>query len=200
MKLLVFRIFAVFLLVCGLICLVFPLAYLFMPNGPMLVLDTRAYFGGGTSENVPEVRQVNCTAEEYGTNTKGGRNKMRMWNCLIIPGGVKPVAKATEAEPPPGLLYAPIIVGDYSSTTLVRQLPFDRSGDLPTLWNMSGEGDPPLYGVIWNGKELLSRWSSWGLIALLFWGFGIASLWAAKVGWRGGSRAARTMISRTGIQ
>jgi hypothetical protein len=60
-----------------------------------------------------------------------------------------------------------------------RVLPSNRSGDLPELRRMSGENEPPRFGVIWGGGELLWRWLRRFLVSTLFFGLGAACLYAA---------------------
>lgn len=192
-KQLIFRIVAVFLLATGVFCVIFPFADLFLPGGPRLVLDTHAYFKTGDGNSAARAERVNCLAETFGTRGRGGNGPMRLWKCEIsyttqaADKADNPAATNPESQ---ALLFAPIrpLVTD-SRQPLVRQLPFDRSGDLPELRLMSAAGDEDVYGVVWGGNELSIRWLMWALLALLFLGFGGGCLYAAKRGWQRGARA-----------
>ena len=72
--------------------------------------------------------------------------------------------------------------------TLSRELPSDRSGQIPTVRLLSGPGAPPVLGVVWDGAELRGRWFVWAVESLIFWGFGGACAIVASFGFR---RAAR---------
>lgn len=197
MQRLVFRCIAIFVALVGLVFVVFPFAALFIPGGSMLVLDTRAYLGAGTDESVPLVSEVNCGAEEYGTSMRNG--PLLVWDCQLILGDAPSVAPAARpADPYAGMTSAeanaeyqrrlsalaiPDIRVQSGPTTLERELPFDRSGELPTLRLMSEKGEPLRYGVIWGRRELASRWLMWALMTLLMLAFGAAAIYAARVGW-----------------
>lgn len=190
-KRILFRTLAVFVLMGGVIALVFPFANLFLPGGPKLVLDTRAYFKTDNSEQIPLADNVRCWAETYGTRGRHGNGPMRMWNCEISYDANPLTAAPEKIEDTDlkamGLLYAPIgKISGSSAEVISRQLPFDRSGDIPQLRLMSAEGEPLVYGVVWGTKELLIRWLMWALLSLLFLAFAAASLYAAKVGWQRG--------------
>lgn len=178
-----FKLLACLLGVVGFICLVFPFADLFRSGGPMLILDTRAYFVSDSGAPVPPVTAVHCVAETYGTRGRSGNGPMRFWNCQITPGAL-PGATLSAPEPAAGSLYAPIASNsDPAPKTLTRQLPFSRDNEIPILRQMSKDGEPLVYGVIWGGKELLSRWIMWALMCLLFLAFAGGCLYAGKVGW-----------------
>lgn len=197
MRRLMFRSLAIFLAGVGLICLVFPFAALFSTGGSMLPLDTRAYFGAGTAELVPSVSAVNCHAQEFGTSIRNGR--LRVWRCQLILGHASSIEPTTTpVDPYEGLTSAeanaafqrqlsslaiPDLQVPSEPSSLARALPFDRSGDLPTLRRMSDSDEPVQYGVIWGGRELASRWFMWACLSLLTLAFGGAALYAARVGW-----------------
>lgn len=174
MRCMVFRGLATFLAIVGMVCVAFPFFELFVPGGSMLPLDTRAYFGAGTAESVPPVSAVNCSARAYGTSVRG--KPSRTWQCYLTLGNVPfPRRHST--------LSIPDIDVQSGPSFLERELPFERSGELPTLRRMSGDGKPLEYGVIWGGRELASRWSMWALTALLMCAFGGAAICAARVAW-----------------
>jgi hypothetical protein len=201
MRRIVFQGLAIFLAIVGLISVMFPFVALFIPNGSMLPLDTRAYLGAGTAVSAPSVSAVNCSAQEYGTSIRNGR--LRMWNCQLTLGRapsvgapakpVAPYAGMTRAEANAefqqrlGRLAIPDIRVQSGLSSLERELPFDRSGDLPTLRRMSEPGEPPEYGVVWGGRELAARWFMWALMSLLMFAFGGAAIYAARVGWHRGT-------------
>ena len=127
MRCMVFRGLATFLAIVGMVCVAFPFFELFVPGGSMLPLDTRAYFGAGTAESVPPVSAVNCSARAYGTSVRG--KPSRTWQCYLTLGNVPfPRRHST--------LSIPDIHVQSGPSFLERELPFDRSGELPTLRRM----------------------------------------------------------------
>jgi hypothetical protein len=190
LKRILLRTMAGFLLAIGVICLIFPFASLFLPGGPMLVLDTRAYFKKAHSgEFSPRADNVRCWAETFGTRGRGGNGPMVIWDCEITYDAIPDVAVTDAAAQTDtqgvGNLYAPIgKISSVSSETISRQLPFDRTGDIPQLRLMSTGRDAPVYGVVWGRKELLSRWMMWAVLSLLFLVFAAGCMFAAKRGWQ----------------
>ncbi len=197
MRRLMFRSISIFLVVVGLIVLSYPFLALFVSSGSELPLDTRAYFRAGAQAAVPSVTAVNCSAQEYGTSIRNGR--LRVWKCQLTLGyAATPPVSGMPADPDAGSTRAGTnakfqrylstlairnLTTQSGPSTLERELPFDYSGVLPTLRQMSKEGEPLEYGVVWGGRELATRWLMWALLSLLMWAFGGAAMYAAKVGW-----------------
>ena len=198
MQRVIYRMLAVFLAAIGLIGVVFPFAALLMPGGLMLLPDTRAFLGAGRSDAVPMVRSVHCSPESFGSRLRNG--PMRLWDCqlVLVPAASGP---ASGAAPDPyagmtqeqaraefqrrlGALASPTVRTPGEAAMLERRLPFDRSGQLPSLRRMSGDGAPVEYAVVWGWRELASRWFVWGGLGLLMFACGAAALYAARVGWR----------------
>ena len=196
MRRLMFRSVAIFLAIVGLISLLFPLIALVNPGGSML-LDTHAYLGAGTAGSVPSVSAVNCWPQEFGTSIRNRR--ARLWDCKLTLGPGSSVAPtAMPIDPHEGKtgaqasaafqrrlssLAIPDIRVQSIPSMLERKLPFDRSGQLPTLRRMSVIGEPLKYGVIWSGRELASRWFIFGCMSLLSFAFGGAAIYGARVAW-----------------
>ncbi len=55
---------------------------------------------------------------------------------------------------------------------------------MPKLHRLSAAGELIAYGVAWDGEELTWRWLGWLRDLVLFWLFGAACFYAARVGWR----------------
>lgn len=72
-----------------------------------------------------------------------------------------------------------LISGPSLPSRLERVLPSNRTGDLPLLRRLTGENEPPRFGVVWSEGELLWRWLRWLLVSVLFLGFGATCLYAA---------------------
>lgn len=197
----VFRGLAVYLALFGLVISLFPFAVLMNPAGSMLFLDTRAYFASGSERPAPTVQTVNCSPQEFGTSVRNG--PLRLWDCRLVLGSTPLTAPAAAASGPYagmtsreasaefqralGALSKPAAPLQTGPSTLERQLPFDRSGEVPALRQMSPESEPLEYGVVWGGRELASRWSMWALVALLMVAFGGAAMYAARVSWAKGA-------------
>lgn len=189
------RALSILLLPVGLVCFAFPLAQLFLQEDSGLIDDTRAYFGAGTDEGVPEVSQVSCIKRSYGSSSSRGVG-MSDWGCnlyLVVPG------EQHQQDPWAGRTYEEgfeeyqrrlsrelesLRSGNHISGQMERVLPFDRTGDLPTLRRLSAEGETPRFGVVWSGSEIAGRWFFWALIAALFFGIGCACLYAVRFAWR----------------
>ncbi len=198
MRRLLLRVVAVFLIICSIPALLYPVAMLFMSPGPMLLRDTRSLLGAGTADGVPTVSQVNCSAEEFGAGYR--LRRFRLWNCLLMLSAPESQPAAAVAGDPYAGMSRDEAMEEYqrqisqlSAATrqapsvpsyLERQLPQDRSGDLPRLRQLSAAGEPPEYGVIWGGRELSIRWLFWGLLTVVMLIFGGGCLYAAKVAWR----------------
>lgn len=189
---------ALFLVAFGVPCVLFPFAYLFMAPGSALMLDTRAYLGGGDTASSSIVSTVNCSAEEYGAGLRAQR--MRLWTCILTLGNKAQAAPPTQpGDPYAGMsraeameayqrqlsgLAKPNISAHSAPSSLVRELPSDRTGELPELRLMSVDGEAAVYAVVWGGADILQRWLFWVLMALLMLAFGGACLYAASVAWR----------------
>jgi hypothetical protein len=199
----VIRRIASFLLLGGIPCLLFPLAQLFMPRGPALWPDTLAYFGAGTSEGVPTVSQVHCSAERYGTSrTSAGGNTD--WKCTLFLAGApatpqpaNPYAGMTkeQAQAEYDRLNAEFYRGIAAQTDPARQalaipdrierhLSANRDGQIPALRRLSAVGEPPVFGVVWDGSELFDRWFHWAIYAVFFWAMGGACVAVGILGWK----------------
>lgn len=175
--------------------------------GPGLVDDTRAFFGAGVTEGVPGVGQVHCFSQRYGTS--GGTSRTRIgateYQCDLTLGaaggdGMSPALReaneamkaaktADEYKQAERRWYA---IRDAERAKAVREpLRIERTTaqdvsqrPLPKLHRLSAEGEPLRYGVVWDGGELTWRWLAWLRDLALFWIFGAACLYAARVGWR----------------
>jgi hypothetical protein len=148
--------------------LAFPVAQLFWSGGMALWPDTRAAWGAGTEAGAPRVTSVSCISQRYGTQGRtaaGGSTRHECRLSLAWPEGVS-------GQP----------------RSLSRELPTDRSGQIPRLRLLSAPGEAAALGVVWDGAELRGRWLAWALESLIFWGFGAA---CAIVAWLGFRRAAR---------
>jgi hypothetical protein len=193
---LLLRLIAVVILLAGLVCLLFPFVDLVRPGGPMLLDDTRAYFGAGSGEGVPIVHQVACMSAHYGGS--GGRHGspgMTEYPCDLLlaedPSRVK-------EDPYAGMTYEEamkeydrrILAQSRGEGTFPDRIERTFSADVstrppPRLRLMSEAGvSPPRYGVVYDGAELSWRWLHWATSSLLFWGFGAACLFGARAGFR----------------
>ena len=193
-----FKGLAIFLIAFGVPCALFPFAYLLMAPGSALMLDTRAYLGGGRLAPDAAVSTVNCSSTEYGAGPRAQR--MRLWECILILGSKGPEEKYTPpSDPYAGMsraeameayqrqisgLAIPKITTSSGVSSLTRELPGDRTGNLPELRLMSGDAESPVYAVVWGGADIFQRWLFWVLMTLLMLAFGGACLYAAKVAWR----------------
>ncbi len=190
------RILAVLLLPVGLVCLAFPAAQLVLKDEAGLIDDTRAWFGAGTAEGVPTVSQVSCLSQRYGSSSQRGIG-LSEWQCVL---DLAAAAKPAEDDPFAGRSYDEgmkeynrrlmaqldgLRRGASLPSRLERVLPSDRSGDLPVLRRLSAEGEPPRFGAVWGGGEILWRWLAWLLVSSVFLAFGAACLFAAWMGRRG---------------
>jgi len=70
------------------------------------------------------------------------------------------------------------------SNRLERKLATNRSGQLPAVRILSGQGEPRRVGLVWGFGELAWRWAQWLVTCLLFFGFGGACLFAVWVTWK----------------
>jgi hypothetical protein len=184
------RILSPFLMAVGLVCLLFPPARLFLPDGPELITDTRAWLGQGRTEGLPPVAQVHCMPERSGTSRVG----ITAWNCNLTLGRV-PIPKdfdvgATARQAGDPLLRGIATPGDPARRALVlptrleRELPSNRTGQIPQLRLLSAPGAPPLLGVVWGAGDMAWRWASWAIQSVLFLGFGGACVFVAVLAWR----------------
>ncbi len=193
-----FKGLAIFLIAFGVPCALFPFAYLLMAPGSALMLDTRAYLGGGDRPPGVIVSTVNCSAEAYGAGIRAQR--LRLWSCMLTLGDTAPSTPPDPAgDPYAGMsraeamqayqrqisgLAIPKITKSSGMSSLTRELPGDRTGNLPELRLMSGDAESPVYAVVWGGADIFQRWLFWVLMTLLMLAFGGACLYAAKVAWR----------------
>jgi len=196
MRAVLLRFIGVLIVPFGLLCLLFPFAYLVWPDGPMLLDDTRGFFGAGTDDGVPVVHQVACMEEHYGGS--GGRRGMPStteYQCDLMLSA-DPAAK--EADPYTGMTYDESMKKFYESiraqergagTTpdrITRTFASDVSSEPPPrLRRLSAAGvSPPRYAVIFDGGELGARWAHWFFMSLLMGGFGVACLFATRACFR----------------
>jgi hypothetical protein len=189
------RLLALLLLPVGLVCLAFPVAQLVLNDEAGLIDDTRAWFGAGTAEGVPAVSQVSCVQQRYGSSSSRGIG-LSDWHCVL---DLAPAARPAKDDPFAGRSYdegmeeynrrlreqLEGLGRNASSSRLERVLPSNRTGDLPVLRRLSGEGEAPRFGAVWRGGEILWRWLAWLLVSALFLGFGAACLYAAWMARRG---------------
>lgn len=179
----------------ALACIALPFVLLTLQDNDGLIDDTRAFFGAGTSAGVPEVTQVACLKRRYGSNSDRGIG-ISDWSCTL---SLAPAAEAPAADPYAGMTYEEAMaendrriaaLGDLLRlenrlpASIERVVATNRTGDLPVLRRLSGEGEPPRFGIVWSGWELAGRWLFWGLISALFIGIGIACLFAARAIWQ----------------
>jgi hypothetical protein len=187
----------------GLLCVAFPLVQLSsLEPGAHLVDDTRAAFGAGTTDGVPVVDGVRCTREEYGSTGRRGFHSVE-YDCefgLSLPDAApRPdpytpdmtpaeqqaayqremdayFARLKEITRPRGPLDPP--------SSVQRSLPRSaQDRPLPTLRRLSGEGEPPRYGLVFPDGGLARRWVHWGGQALVFWAFAFGCFLATRVMW-----------------
>jgi hypothetical protein len=190
------RLMALILLPAGLVCITFPVAQLMLEDEAGLIEDTRAWFGAGTAEGVPTVTEVSCLQQRYGSSSHRGVG-LSDWRCVL---DLAAAERPAEDDPFAGRSYADgmkeydrrlseqlkgLITGAKLPSRLERVLPSDRTGDLPVLRQLTAENEPPRFGVVWGGGELLWRWLRWLLVSILFLGFGAACLYAAWKARRG---------------
>jgi hypothetical protein len=183
------RLLALLLLPAGLTCIAFPLAQLGLKDKAGLIDDTRAWFGRGTAEGVPTVSEVSCLQRRYGSTSQRGIG-LSDWQCVI---DLAAPERPAEDDPFAGRSYEAGmaeynrrlqiqlkgLLTDVSASRIERVLPSNRTGDLPVLRRLSAGDQPPRYGVVWGGGELLRRWLDWLLVSAFFLGFGAACLFAA---------------------
>lgn len=187
--------FAVLLVPIALICLAFPFGQLILQDDGGLIDDTRAWFGAGTAEGVPQVSQVSCIKQRYGSNSSRGVG-FTEWSCTLY---IAPREEEPKQDPWAGMTYEEAMAANdrqiaalsdllrpenLMSGKIERVLAGDRTGDLPALRRLSGEGEPPRFGVVWGGWEIAGRWLSWAFLAALFIAIGLACLFAARSIWR----------------
>jgi hypothetical protein len=184
------RLLALFLLPFGLICIAFPAAQLVLKDEAGLIDDTRAWFGAGTAEGVPKVTQVSCLEQRHGSPSQRGVG-LSDWRCVL---DLAAATRPAEDDPFAGRSYDEgmkeynrrlsvqlqgLLTGASLPSRLERVLPSDRTGDLPLLRRLSGRNEPPRFGVVWGGAEIVRRWLSWLVMSALFLAFGAACLYAA---------------------
>jgi hypothetical protein len=182
------QLLALLLLPVGLTCIAFPIGQLALNDKAGLVDDTLAWFGAGTAEGVPAVTEVSCLQQRYGSSSQRGIG-LSEWQCVIdlaAPEGPvedDPFARRShedgynEYNRRLQIQLKGLLTG--GAGRVERVLPSNRTGDLPVLRRLSGENEPPRFGVIWGGGELLWRWLAGLLVSTLFLGFGAACLFAA---------------------
>ncbi len=186
------RVLAVFLLPAGLVCLAFPVAQLALRDEADLIDDTRAWFGAGTAEGVPTVSHVSCLQQRHGSASQRGVG-ISDWRCVL---DLSAAPRPAEDDPFAARSYDDgmkeynrrlreqlneLRTSSKLSSRLERVLPSDRTGDLPVLRRLSAEGEPPRFGAVWGGGEIVWRWLAWLMVSALFLAFGAACLYAA---WR----------------
>ena len=181
----------------GLACLGGPFLMLFARDGSGMIDDTRAWFGAGTAEGVPEVSQVSCFSERFGSSTSASRGVgMTSWNCTLylVPAEAEADDDYWKTMPYDEAMkeyrrriaerMASLANGERLPGSIERVLATNREGDLPVLRRLSGEGEPLRFGAVWSGWEIAGRWLQWALISALFLGFGCLCLLAARRIWQ----------------
>jgi hypothetical protein len=183
------RLLALLLLPAGLICIAFPIAQLALNDKAGLIDDTRAWFGAGTAQGLPTVSEVSCLQQRYGSSSQRGIG-LSEWQCVIdlavaqAPAEDDPFAGRSHED---GMeeynrrlrIQLKGLLTKGTASRIERVLPSNPTGDLPVLRQLSGENEPPRFGLVWGGGELLWRWLTWLLVSALFLGFGAACLFAA---------------------
>jgi hypothetical protein len=180
---------AIFFVAIALVCFAAPVARPAIDDGWGLLDDTRAWFGAGTAEGVPNVSQVSCFRRQFGsTSTSRRSGGMSDWNCTIYLG---PPDERSQDDPWAGMspedAYQEYMrrMNEYSDSLLVRSqgegriervLATNRTGTLPTLRRLSSDR----FGVIWGGGELAGRWIAWALLSAVLIGIGVLSLIGAR--------------------
>jgi hypothetical protein len=195
-KRLLFWPLALLLAVFGALCVLFPLAMLgaFDP-GAHLLDDTRAAYGAGRPVEIT-VARVLCQQLEFGSEGSRGRGIHSIeYDCtfdLDIPSHEAPAiepdwasmtyaeqaefqrveqekysARLRELERGPGPNDPP--------RELRRRLPRSAMGrPVPVLRQLTDDGVPPRYGLVWADGGLGRRWFRWGWETLIFWSFATA--------------------------
>lgn len=175
---------------------------LFRGSGGALIDDTRAWFGAGTDAGVPAVTSVHCVASRTGSNTRSTRSiGMTEYGCVIDVAAAKPAARDDPFETLP---YDQAMeewqrrtMAELKRATdpanrlnrIARNLAIDRTGTRPTLRRLTPDGQPPRFGVVWGGGELIWRWAKMLLLSALFWGIALGLLILARRIWRRASGA-----------
>ncbi len=187
--------FVVLIVPIALVCLLFPAAQLFLQDDSGMIDDTRAWFGAGTAEGVPEVSEVSCLKRRYGS-TSNRRVGFSEWSCRL---NLAAKEERPEQNPWAGMTYEEAMqennrrIAALSEllrpdaripSTIERVLATNRSGQLPTLRRLSAESEPAKFGVVWSGTEIASRWLQWAFLSAIFIAIGIGCLYAARTIWR----------------
>jgi hypothetical protein len=180
----------------GALCVLFPLAMLApVDPGAHLLDDTRAAFGGGRPVEVT-VGRVLCNRQEFGSEGSQGRGIHSFeYDCtfeLDVPAHEAPAiepdwasmtyeeqaefqrveqekysARLRELERGPGPHAPP--------RELRGRLPRSAAGrPAPVLRQLTGDGVPPRYGLVWADGGLGGRWLRWAWETLIFWSFAAA--------------------------
>ena len=186
------RLVALLAIPAGLVCLAFPFAQLAFAEDTGLIDDTRAYFGAGTAADVPKVSDVSCFSRRYGTTRRGWGD----WSCTLYLDTRKP---QPEGDPFAGMTsdeafeesmrrtraeIDALLEKPNFSGKIERTMPSDHSGRIPALRQLSGEGEPPRFGVIWGSGDLAWRWLHFLLLGGVMVAIGLGCLWAARAIWR----------------
>jgi hypothetical protein len=187
----------VFLIVpIALICLALPFGLLFLDDDAATIDDTRAWFGAGTSQGVPAVTQVTCFRRRHGSASSRGIGSSD-WSCTLY---LDLPRTQPEQDPWAGMTYEQAMAendrriaalgetirsAERIPGSIERVLASDRTGDLPVLRRLSGEGEPPRFGAVWSGWELAGRWLYRAILSAVFIAIGIFCLFAARRIWRG---------------
>jgi len=170
---------------------------LFRGSGGALIDDTRAYFGAGTDVGVPTVTSVHCVGSRTGSNYRSTRSMgMTEYSCVIDVASPTP---APQDDPFKTLPYDQAMeewqrrtMAELKRATdpanrlrrIERNLAIDRTGTRPTLRRLTPDGQPPRFGVLSGGGELIWRWAKMLLLSALFWGIALGILILARRIWR----------------